>query len=51
MGITQTISAVMHNPEPIGVVDDILRILQRANATTREVRLLLALIRNLKGWP
>jgi TrmH family RNA methyltransferase len=38
-----------HNPQR--VVDDILRILQRANASTREVRLLLALIRNLKGWP
>ena len=38
-----------HNPQR--VVDDLLRILQRANATTREVRLLLALIRNLKGWP
>ncbi|HEX4385902.1 MAG TPA: RNA methyltransferase [Myxococcales bacterium] len=36
---------------PQRVVDDVLEILHRANATTREVRLLLALIRNLKGWP
>lgn len=38
-----------HNPDR--VVDDVLRVLQRARATTREVRLLLALIRNLGGWP
>lgn len=38
-----------HHPER--VVDDLVRVLQRAQATSREVRLLLALIRNLGGWP
>jgi TrmH family RNA methyltransferase len=38
-----------HKPER--VTDDLIRVLQRARATTREVRLLLALIRNLRGWP
>ena len=36
---------------PERVVDDLIRVLQRAHATAREVRLLLALIRNLGGWP
>jgi tRNA/rRNA methyltransferase len=36
---------------PERVVDDLIRVLQRARATAREVRLLLALIRNLGGWP
>ena len=36
---------------PDRVVDDLIRVLQRAHATAREVRLLLALIRNLGGWP
>jgi TrmH family RNA methyltransferase len=44
-------AGLVERNNPQRVVDDILRILQRANATTREVRLLLALIRNLKGWP
>jgi tRNA/rRNA methyltransferase len=38
-----------HHPERI--VDDLVRLLQRARASDREVRLLLALIRNLGGWP
>ena len=38
-----------HHPDR--VVDDLIRVLQRAHATAREVRLLLALIRNLGGWP
>ena len=36
-----------HHPER--VADDLVRVLQRARATEREVRLLLALIRNLGG--
>ena len=37
--------------KPDRVVDDLLAVLRRAHATDREVRLLLALIRNLGGWP
>jgi tRNA (cytidine32/uridine32-2'-O)-methyltransferase len=39
--------AERHNPNR--VVDDLIGVLQRARATAREVRLLLALIRNLEG--
>lgn len=38
-----------HHPER--VVDDIIRLLQRARATDREARLLLALIQYMGGWP
>jgi tRNA/rRNA methyltransferase len=37
--------------QPDRVVDDLIAVLHRARATDREVRLLLALIRNLGGWP
>lgn len=37
--------------KPDRVVDDLIAVLHRAHATDREVRLLLALIRNLGGWP
>ena len=37
--------------QPDRVVDDLISVLHRAHATAREVRLLLALIRNLGGWP
>ncbi|HEY6909134.1 MAG TPA: RNA methyltransferase [Myxococcales bacterium] len=37
--------------KPDRVVDDLIAVLHRAHATEREVRLLLALIRNLGGWP
>ncbi|HET7787086.1 MAG TPA: RNA methyltransferase [Myxococcales bacterium] len=37
--------------QPDRVVDDLIAVLHRAHATDREVRLLLALIRNLGGWP
>lgn len=38
-----------HHPDR--VVEDVIAVLHRAHATAREVRLLLALIRNLRGWP
>lgn len=38
-----------HHPDR--VVDDLISVLHRAHATAREVRLLLALISNLGGWP
>jgi tRNA/rRNA methyltransferase len=44
-------AGLVQRHKPDRVVDDLIFVLRRARATDREVRLLLALIRNLRGWP
>lgn len=44
-------AGLVQRHQPDRVVDDLISVLHRAHATAREVRLLLALIRNLGGWP
>ena len=44
-------AGLVQRHKPDRVVDDLIDVLHRARATEREVRLLLALIRNLRGWP
>ena len=56
MGVKQAISSVMHNPEPIGIVDDILRpegdnpLLERGFVTT-SVDTLVNWARTGSMWP